>query len=145
MFGTQRDRLAEALRGLFGAIEAIEQDAEVRVGIDMVGTQAYCRSVGSLGFLRPANGAQQDAEVVVRVGVTRVDRDGTFVLGDRIPESTVGLQNNPEIAVPVRLIRAEREALPDEVDGLIGSALLVRQQAGVVKSRRLMWHHIEHP
>ena len=58
-----------------------------------------------------------------------------FVLGDRIAESAVGLQNNPEIAMPVRLIRAEREALPDEVDGFIGSALLVRQQAGVVQER----------
>ena len=100
----------------------------------MVGTQADCGSVGSLGFLRPASGAQQDAEIVVRVSVAGVDRNGAFVLGDRILESAVGLQNNPEIAMPVRLIRAEREAVPDEVDGFIGSALLVRQQAGVVKS-----------
>jgi hypothetical protein len=91
----------------------------------MIGTQADCRSVGSLGFFRPASGAQQDGEIAVRVSVAGVDRDGAFVLGDRILESAVGLQNNPEIAMPVRLIRAEREALPDEVDGFIGSALLV--------------------
>jgi hypothetical protein len=47
--------------------------------------------------------------------------------------------------MPVRLIRAEREALPDEVDGFIGPALLVRQQAGVVKSVWVVWRHIEHP
>jgi hypothetical protein len=47
--------------------------------------------------------------------------------------------------MPVRLIRVEREALPDEVDGFIGSALLVRQQAGVVKSVWMVWRHIEHP
>ncbi len=111
----------------------------------MVGTQADCRSVGGLGLFRPASGAQQDAEIAVRVRVAGVDLNGAFVLGDRIPESAVGLQNNPEIAMPVRLIRAEREALPDEVDGVIGSALLVRQQAGVVKSVWMVWRHIEHP
>src|SRR5258705_4851544 len=47
--------------------------------------------------------------------------------------------------MPVRLIRAEREALPDEVDGFIGSAVLVREQAGVVKSVWMVWRHIEHP
>ena len=47
--------------------------------------------------------------------------------------------------MPVRLIRPEREALPNEVDGFIGSALLVCQQAGVVKSVWMVWRHIEHP
>src|SRR5258705_12517357 len=47
--------------------------------------------------------------------------------------------------MPVRLIRAEREALPDEVDRFIGSAVLVRQQAGVVRSVWMVWRHIEHP
>jgi hypothetical protein len=79
----------------------------------MVGTQADRRSVSSLGFLRPASGAQQDAQIAMRVSVAGVDRNGAFVLGDCIAESAVGLQNNPEIAMPVRLIRAEREALPD--------------------------------
>ena len=111
----------------------------------MVGTQADCCSVGRLGFFRPAGGAKQDAEIAVRVSVAGVEFNGAFVLGDRIPESAVGLQNNPEIAMPVGLIRAESEALPDEFDGFIGSALLVRQQAGVVQSVWMVWRHIEHP
>ena len=53
----------------------------------MVGTQADCRSVGGLGLFRPPSGAQQDAEIAVRVRVVGVDRDGTFVLDDRVPES----------------------------------------------------------
>src|SRR3981189_1180498 len=145
MSWTQRDRLAEALRGFLGAVQAIEQDAEVRVSIHMVGGQADRGSVGCVGFLRRAGGAQQHAEIAVRVSVAGVERNGAFVLGDRLLESAIGLQNNPEIAMPVRLIRAEREALPDEVDGFIGSALLVSEQAGVVKSIWMAWRHIEHP
>jgi hypothetical protein len=37
------------------------------------------------------------------------------------------LQNDPEIAVPVSLIRAEFKALPDDVDGVIGSTLACSQ------------------
>ena len=111
----------------------------------MVGTQADSRAVCGLCFCGPTGGAQQDAEIAVRVSVAGIDRNGAFVLGDRIPESAVGLQNNPEIAMPVRLIRAQREALPDEFDGFVGSALLVRQQAGVVQSVWMVWRHIQHP
>src|SRR5262249_20652025 len=70
--------------------------------------------------------------------------DGPFVLGYRVAESATGLQNYSKIAVPVRLVRAECEALPDEVDGVIGSALLVCQQTGVVQGVWVLRHHVEH-
>jgi hypothetical protein len=79
----QGDRLAEALRGLPGAVQAVEQDTEVRVGVRMVGAQLDCGSVSSLGLLWPTGGAKQHAEIAVRVGVAGVDRNGAFVLGDR--------------------------------------------------------------
>ena len=110
----------------------------------MVGAQSDCGSVGSLGLLRPTGGAKQNAEIAVRVGVAGVDRNGAFVLGDRLLESAVGLKNDPQIAVPVSLIRAEFQALPDEVDGFIGSTLLVRKQAGVVQGVLVLRRHLEH-
>src|ERR1700742_2317230 len=144
MFGTQRDGLAEAVRGFLGTVQAIEQDAEIGVRIHMVWTQADRRAVGGLGSLRTARGPQQDAEIAVRGGVAGIEFNGAFVLGNRVAESATGLQNDSKIAVPVRLIRAECETLPDEVDGFIGSALLVRQQAAVVKGVRMLRRHVEH-
>jgi hypothetical protein len=54
------------------------------------------------------------------------------------------LKNDPQIAVPVSLIRAEIQTPPDEVDGLIGSTLLVRKQAGVVQGVLVLRRHLEH-
>ena len=65
----------------------------------MVGTQADRRTVGGLRLLRPARGAQQDAEIAVRVGVAGVEFNRAFVLGDRVAESATGLQNDSKIAV----------------------------------------------
>ena len=80
----------------------------------------------------------------VTLGVAGIDRNGVFILGDRITESATGLQNDAEIAVPVSLVRAQREALPDEVDGFIGSALLVREQPAVVQRVWLPRRDLEH-
>ena len=65
---------------------AVEQDAEIRVGVHVVGAQPDGRAVRGLGLFGPADGAQQDAEIAVRVGVARIDCNGTLVLGDRLIE-----------------------------------------------------------
>ncbi len=59
------------------------------------------------------------------VGVPRVDRYRALVFTDRVVEPAMRLQNDGVIAVPVSLIRSQREALLDEVDRLVTSSLLV--------------------
>jgi hypothetical protein len=83
--------------------------------------------------IRLSGRAQQNAQIAVGVRVTRIDGDRAPVSIDREVQPRVRLQDDAEIAVPVRLIRHEREAPLDQCKGFVVAALLMRKHAGVVQ------------
>ena len=105
MFRLQGDDPGEALGGLYRSVQSVEQDAQVRVRVDVTGIQADRRSIGGFGLLRPACRAQHCAEIVVRIRMTRVECDGSLVGVDGLVQPAVRLEHNPEIAMRVSVIR----------------------------------------
>ena len=101
------------------------------------GASRIAGAVGGFGFLPSSGDAQQDTEVAVGVGVLRIDRYRAFIFTDGFVEPAVRLQNDGVIAMPVSLIRRQREALLDESDRLVTAPLLVGEQAGVVQRVRM--------
>jgi len=74
----------------------------------------------------------------VGVRVVRIERDRVLVGGDRLVQREPVLEDDPEVAVPVRPLGFELEAPLDQGDGPLASRLLVgedtreMQRVGVV-------------
>ena len=100
----------------------------------------YAASASAALAFRP----QHDAEVVVRVGVARLERDRTAVGGDRIVELDAVLPDDAEIAVPVRALGLELEASLDQRDRLLAPRLLVGEHAGEVQRVGVVRRGLEH-
>jgi len=82
----------------------------------MVWTAVYCRSIGSSAppacRRRAARSAQP--EMPMRVAGRGLSAMDAFVLGDRSSSGqSVDCRTIPRLLCTVRLIRAEREALPE--------------------------------
>ena len=60
-------------------------------------------------------------------------------------QPVVRLEDDAEVAVPVRLIGHEREAPLDERDGFVVPPLLMREHAGVVQRSGMIGSGLEHP
>ena len=58
-------------------------------------------------------------------------------------QPAVRLQDDAEIAVPVRLLGREREAALDQRNGFVAAPLLVREHAGVVQRTRMIGRGLE--
>jgi hypothetical protein len=99
----------------------------------MLGVDAYGVAIRRFRFDRLAFGSQDDAEVVVRIGVARLERDRTTVGGDRVVELDAVLPDDAEIAVPIRALRLELEASLDQRHRLLAPRLLVGEHAGEVQ------------
>ena len=110
----------------------------------MGGIELERRTVGGFGLLRLSAGAQQDAEIVVRIRVARVDRDRAAIGVDRLAKPCGRLQHDAEIAVPVGFVGGKREASLDQRKGLVVSLLLMRKQAGIVQCARVVGRGFEH-
>ena len=95
------------------------------MGVRVIGRKLDRSSVGGFGFNRLTRDAQEHAEVAVRVGVPRFDRYRALIFSDCVVEPAVRLQNNGVIAVPVRLIGGQLEALLDAGYRFVCSPLLV--------------------
>ena len=97
----------------------------VRVfGIDSSG-DSICR----FGFDRSVLGPQDHTEIVVRIGVIRIKRNRALVCDDRIVQLESILQNDPQIAVPVRPIGLELETPLDQRDCLLAPRLLMGEHS----------------
>ena len=86
MLRPQRDHLREADRRFVRALLAVQQHAEIVVGVRVLGVDADRVPVRRFRFGRLAFRPEHDAEVVVRVGVARLQRDRAAVGGDRVVE-----------------------------------------------------------
>ena len=76
---SQRNYLAVARRSLLGPIEPVEQNAEVRVRVDVAGIDLDCSSIGSLRVRRSAGRSQYRAQIAVRIRVARIERNRAFI------------------------------------------------------------------
>ena len=133
----QGDRLAEAGRRLLGPVQAVEQDAEVGVGVGVRGVQRDGGAIRRLRIDRMAGHAKQHAQVAMGVGVIGSDRNRAAVRLDGLIEPAGGLMNQAQVAAGVRVTWREAQALFDESDGFVALSLLVRQHAGKVQRARV--------
>jgi hypothetical protein len=125
----ERDHLAVADRGFVAALEPVEQNAEVRVGVDVLRIQANRGAVRGFGFHGSSHGPQEHAQIAVGIRVTRIERDRAAIRVDGRVQIAGRLQDDAEVAVPVRLAGTEREGSFDERNGVVVPALLVRENA----------------
>ena len=95
----------------------------------MFGIDANRGSICRFGFDRLALGPQDDAEIVVRIGVIRIERNRAPIRDDRFVQLESILQDDPEIAVPVRPIGLELETPLDQRDCLLAPRLLMREHS----------------
>ena len=140
----QRDDLREARRRFARALQPVEQDAEVRVRVDVAGIDRDRRAVLRFGAGRIAGGPQQHAEVVVGVRVARLEGDRAPVRLDRLIEPAGRLKDDAEVAVAVRAIRHDEEAALDELDRLVMPSLLMGEDAGEVERVGMPRVRLEH-
>ena len=78
------------------------------------------------------------------VRMARIDCDRTPVRVDGAVKPVIRLEDDAEVAVPVRLIGHEREAPLDEREGFAVPPLLMREHAGVVQRTSMIWRRREH-
>ena len=75
--------------------------------------------------------------------MARVDDDRTPIGVYRLFQLTIRLEDDAKVAVPIRLIRHQREAPLDERDRFVAAPLLMRKYAGIVQSARMIWGHLD--
>jgi hypothetical protein len=71
----ERDHLAETGRGFPGSLQGVEEDAEIRVRVDVTRIELDGRAIRGFRLGRLSRRPQQDAKVAVGIRVTRIDGD----------------------------------------------------------------------
>ena len=109
----------------------------------MLGVQADGGAIGLFRFDRLALRSQDDTEIVVCVGVIRIDGDGALVRAERFVQPELILQDDPQVAVPVRALGSELEAPLDQRDCLLAPRLLMGEHSRVVQSVGVVGRDLE--
>ena len=109
------------------------------------GLDANGGSIGRFRFDQLALRPQEDAEIVVRIGMIRIERNRVLTRGDRLVQLESIPQDDPQIAVPVRPIGLELEASLDQRDGLLAPPLLMGEHSRVVHRVGIVGRHLEDP
>ena len=120
-----------------------EQDAQIGVGIDVLGVEANGGPIRGFGFDRSARRPQQHAKIAVRIRMIGIERNRAPVGGDRLVELALRLEDDAEIAVAIRAVGHEREALLDESDTLVAAAQLMGEHARVVQRVGIVGRDLE--
>ena len=144
MLRPEGDHLRVARCCFLGSSQAIEQDAQVGVRVDVAGVQSNCGAIRSFGFRRPSCRPEQHPEIAVGIRVPGVEGDRTAVGVHGCFQLAVRLQDDAQVAVPVRLIRAQGEAALDERDRVFRLPLLMGKDARVVQRPGMIGGHVEH-
>ena len=133
------DHLGEADGRLVRTLLAVQQDAQVVVGVRVLGMEADRGSIRRLCFLESALRAQHHTEVVVGIGMTRIECDRALVRRRCSLQLESILQDDPEVAVPVcpRPARARDSArsvrLPAAPALLMGEHSREMQRVSIVR------------
>ena len=135
MLRSERDHFAVARRGFFSALQPVEQNAQVGVRVNMFRIQLDGCAIRGFRFDRLSGRPQQHPQIVVGVRVVRIDGDRASVRLNCAVQPVVRLEDDAEVAAPVRLIGHERDAPLDEREGFVVPPLLMREHAGVVQAR----------
>jgi hypothetical protein len=83
VLGPERDYLAETGRGFIGPLQGVEEDAEIRVRVDVIRIQPNRCAIRGFRLGRLSRGPQQDAKVAVGIRVIRIDGDRALIGVDR--------------------------------------------------------------
>ena len=119
----ERDHLAVARRRFLGPLQPVEQNAEIGVRVDVFGVSwmaARYAASASAGF-RSLSAPRRDC-------CARSRGSGSMAIARRyastaLVQPAVRLEDDSEVAVPVRLVGREREAPLDERDSFVVAAL----------------------
>jgi hypothetical protein len=109
----------------------------------MTRVQLNGRAIRGFGFVWFSKRPQQHAEIAMGIRVSRLDGDRTPVRVDRPFQLAVRLKDDPQVAVPIRLIRHQRKAPLEELDRFVAPPLLVREDSGVVQGVRMIGVRLE--
>src|SRR5580692_9764173 len=74
------------------------------------------------------------AEIEVRLGVVRIERDRLSVGSDRIIDAFAVLQQNAEVVVRLRIIRPQRDSFAETGKGLIEALERMQRHGPIVIS-----------
>ena len=138
VFRSEPDHFAVAGRSFFGALQTLEENAQVGVRINMVRVQSDGCAIRAFRFDRLPGRPQQHSQIAMGIRVARIDGDRTPVRIDCEVQPVVRLEDDAEVAVPVRLIGHERETPLDEREGFVGPPLFMREHTGVVQRTRMI-------
>ncbi len=141
---SERDHFAVTRRGFFGALQPVEQNTQVGVRVDMFRVESDSCAIRGFRFDRLSGRPQQHSQIVMGVRMARIDCDRTPVRVDRAVKPVTRLEDDAEVAVPVRLIGHEREAPLDEREGFAVPPLLMREHTGVVQRTGMIGRRLEH-
>ena len=109
-----------------------EDQAEVAVGLGVVGLEPDRLAVFGDGLVELPLGLQGDAEVVVGLGVVGLEPDRLAVFGDGLVELPLGLQGDAEVDVGLGVVGLEPDRLAVFGDGLVELPLGTQGDAEVV-------------
>jgi hypothetical protein len=104
----------------------------------VVGIYANSGSIRRFRFDDPSFGSEHHAEIVVGIGVIRIERNRMVVRRDRVVKLEPVLENDPEIAVPVRPVGLEFETFLDQSDGRLALRLLMGENPREVQRVRMV-------
>ena len=107
----------------------MQQNAQVVVSIRVFWIYANDGSIRRLGSDQLAFGPQYDTEIVVCVGMVRIECDRAAIRGDRFVQLESILKDDSEIAMPVRATGLELETSLDQRNCLFAPLLLMREHS----------------
>ena len=141
----ERDHLGEAKSRLALSLLAVQQNAEVVVRVRVVGIYTNCGSIGRFRFNDSSLGSEHHAEIAVSIGVIRVECNRLLVRPDCLVQVEPILEDDAEIAVPVRPLGLELETSLDQSDGLFAPRLLMGENPREVKRVSVVGRDFEDP
>ena len=143
MLRPQGDDPTETGDGFGGPVLAVQQDAEVRVGVGMSGIREDGGAIRRFRFGHVPLGFQQDAKVAVGIGVIRIDRNRVAARRDCIIQSEKIPEDDGKVAVPVGLVRRKLETPFNQPERVFAATFLVGQDAGKVQCVRMVGNGFE--
>ena len=121
-----------------------QQAGQVVVGISGFRSKLDGGAVFRFSVLKFALRPQQNADVVMHLGMAGVDSQRFAIGGNRLLQPALLLQHIAKIVVPISLLRRMLKALRNQRDGFIAMTQLVCQNAKKMQRRRMLRLNRQH-